>query len=366
MFFDLCFSYSDIIIGSLYTKLNKKNSNFYKSTIFYLNDEIIYCLKIPPPYPRWLYIFLFAATNNKIVYFLMFFIFIISIGLAFLLSGYEQYKMDIYRVFLLIFGNFIYISSSITMKYCIQSNRMKLFTIYAIFCMFMLTNIYLAMFYNTILKPKYPSKVKTIDEIYQMNRKIVTTLQLSVKLSLFFVNFLLIGFSYFQKFVDHSRNIEIGINEDFLNRISNDNDIVFMVSKIYLKSKKLSNNIYCIEDKQRSQLFITMFIENNLFNEYPFNNIIQYIIEAGIIEHWKSLAMIKYKNVDNYVYEMNMLTLDDLSGAFVMLMIGTIVSCTIFLFECYVFRKCKTNVKHKQLWIFFSKIIDSNRYIFVR
>lgn len=78
-----------------------------------------------------------------------------------------------------------------------------------------------------------------------------------------------------------------------------------------------------------------MFIRNDLFNELPFNDIIQKLIESGIIDHWKSLILKKYTNDSSFTYESTPAS-DYLSDAFVMLIMGIIVSRIIFSVECFV------------------------------
>lgn len=140
-----------------------------------------------------------------------------------------------------------------------------------------------------------------------------------------------------------------------------------MSQTLFNSTPKWKNTVYCTEDSQLSfGLYITMFGQMQIFEKYNLDDVIQRLVESGILNFWRS-KMLSTRNTD-YEFEDTPLSIAHISSSFLIIFGGGIMSLSIFVIECVVYVQChsdKLSDQQKRKWIFFSKIIDDQRYFYV-
>lgn len=153
--------------------------NNLKATYPYINDRIVYCLKLPDLYPRWLYLISVTDAGSAGVWYFGLAACVLTMGILFLFGGFEKEKIDIYDAILYVYGLTLCISMPI--QKLSSFTRTKILLSYMLLCLYWVISIYNAVFYNIILKTRYLPRVDSVQEIFDEDYRVVTTSQLLVK-----------------------------------------------------------------------------------------------------------------------------------------------------------------------------------------
>lgn len=98
------------------------------------------------------------------------------------------------------------------------------------------------------------------------------------------------------------------------------------------------------------------------------DKVIKRLVESGIIKHW--LSSLRRRNVVNNVGNSpNGLTLTHMSGAFILLVVGLMISSVFFVIENFVHKglTCEgISEWNRRFLTVVSNLIDADRHVFIK
>lgn len=371
----LLFSDSDIVIGGL--NLYSNSSLFYRPSVPYLIERTGYCWKLPDPIPRWLYLFSLTESNSPFTWMIGVPITTIVCLLLFLFIGFEYRQFDLYST-AIYFGGLV-IGISVPFTKTVRNNSTRSFLFFLLSATFFLTCIYSAFFLKLSISTRYYSRIGSVDEMVEKDFQMISTRQIfvssiSIRYTLSSTNVKLCSP---KEDFDHPENVEILPSiDECIGRILNSDGTVFVTSRIHVEGFMLAHKMYCLEHPRSSfGIIVSMFIEREVYIRYRFDEIIQRIVESGIINHWRSLRLPKKhllihpkkaRNTESF-YPVA-LTFAHLSSGFLIWLTGILLASLAFACEHYIDQKCRSNHlmnKERKFWECGSKIISGDRYYFI-
>lgn len=347
----------------MYSNLNYSAN--YRPTFAYTRDVIGYCLKLPKPYPRWQYFFIITDPNSVILWLYGIVAMICTAALLYIISGFEETKLDVINSFLIMCGAIMAIAVPIYDH--AKKWLTRLFTIYAVITLFFLISIYNAEFFNILMKPKYSPRIGAALELFNLKFDLVTTPPFTVSRPPTLIEIRpIIARIRSQESLYLQSNVTVETDaQDCYRRVTSERNVALIVSKMHFMSTHWVHEMYCLPDSEMISIRpISMFIRNNVSDALAFDAIIQRVFESGIIEYWRSNVVqqsSKYETSD-----ITSLTLEHMSGAFVMLFIGCFVATMVFVLELFIFKRSnstKLTRKQRRFWIIVSKGIDGERHL---
>lgn len=162
------------MIGNLFTTLN--HYEYYQPTIPYLNDKIVYCLRNPDLFPRWLY--LISVTDSVAIWYIGIIAILLTVGAAFLYGGFEKNQMNIFDAISIVYGATLGVSVPIR-KYT-RKTTVKIICGLMLLSLLALIQIYNAFFYNILLNIRYLPKIKSFQYIIDNEYDLITTPSIAV------------------------------------------------------------------------------------------------------------------------------------------------------------------------------------------
>lgn len=170
------------MIGTLYTPLN--HSEYFQPTYPYLNDKIVYCLKNPGLFPRWLYLISVTDPDSVAIWYVGIVAIILTVGAAFIYGGFEEKPMNIFDAISIVYGSTLGVSVPIH-KYT-RKTTVKIICGLMLLSLLALIQTYNAVFYNILLSIRYLPKIKSFQYIIDNDYEIITTPSIAVSMSIYF------------------------------------------------------------------------------------------------------------------------------------------------------------------------------------
>lgn len=174
--FEHHFSHADIIAGGL-SSFNSISPD-YEALVPYIWDEIIVCLKNPPLFPRWLYLYTITVPHQGFIWIIAAIESVLTVILSYLLSGAESHPLSFSETSMIFFGALI--GFSVPISRAIRNVVSRLIFAACLAIAFFGVSIFGAYFYNVLMETKYENKLLNINEIRDRQFDFLSTPELLV------------------------------------------------------------------------------------------------------------------------------------------------------------------------------------------
>lgn len=156
-------------------------NTYFRSTISYLTDKKLFCMKCPKPFPRWQHIFRITDPDSIYIWYIGLFLVFFMTAVFYLYAEFESprvRKFDFFTICTYVLGALMVFSMPYTKH--IENSMTKLFIAFALICATTATSVFQSVFYNILLKSRYPSKMDSISDTMNANLKFLSTTYLAV------------------------------------------------------------------------------------------------------------------------------------------------------------------------------------------
>lgn len=146
-----------------------------------MSDKKLFCMQFPKPKPQWQYIFLITDPESTYIWYMGIFLIVYMSFVIYLYAEFENSyvrNIDFLTICITILGALMLFPVEFIKD--IEHKMSKLFILFGLISALAANSVFQSVFYNILLKPRYPPKLNSIVDVMNGNFEFLSTTYLTV------------------------------------------------------------------------------------------------------------------------------------------------------------------------------------------